>query len=163
MNFFDLWAAGHLLKDDKLESLGKMLRGYCFVDMDKILWDTRPMDAEMLKSARIRSHYLLYLHEVIRNNLIEKNLLDQVYTQCRGFCQASTVEGKIMCFFSLNCKDTLTKLAWVALVKIAGRHSLNHSPSFLFRYLERFAGSLVYLPSNCIISAILRSLSLRCY
>ena len=44
----------------------------------------------MLKSARIRSHYLLYLHEVIRNNLIEKGLLDQLYTQCREFCQAST-------------------------------------------------------------------------
>ena len=33
VNFFDLWAAGHLLKDEKLESLGKMLKGYCYVDM----------------------------------------------------------------------------------------------------------------------------------
>ena len=30
--------------------------------------------------------------------------------------------------------------------KIAGQHSLNYPPSFLFRYLERLVRSLVYLP-----------------
>ena len=32
------------------------------------------------------------------------------------------------------------------LDKIAGQHSLNYPPSFLFRYLERLLRSLVYLP-----------------
>ena len=32
------------------------------------------------------------------------------------------------------------------LYKIAGQHSLNYPPSFLFRYLDRLVRSLVYLP-----------------
>ena len=60
------------------------------------------------------------------------------------------------CYFKIfqkTCKkikqEVLTRHTWSTrdpLYKIAGQHSLNYPPSFLFRYLQRLVRTLVYLP-----------------
>lgn len=54
-----------------------LLQHYCHVSTDKRFqladWRVRPLTAEMIAYARIDTHYLLYLYEVMKRALIEKN------------------------------------------------------------------------------------------
>lgn len=74
---FDTGQAARVLS---LKSFGlaHLLQTYCGVLADKKYqladWRQRPLPAEMLKYAREDTHYLLYVHDVLRNQLIDLGL-----------------------------------------------------------------------------------------
>ena len=56
-------------------------------------WRLRPLPAEMLKYAREDTHYLLYIYDRIRHDLVEKarrndssGLLEQAYKKSNAIC-----------------------------------------------------------------------------
>lgn len=76
VNMFDtgqasrvLWPKGHGLKD--------LLSKYCKVKADKKQqladWRRRPLSKEMLKYAREDTHYLLYIYDRLRQDLVDKS------------------------------------------------------------------------------------------
>ncbi|KAI9197268.1 ribonuclease H-like domain-containing protein, partial [Polychytrium aggregatum] len=75
VNMFDTYHASHLL-ECSAHSLAHLLKTYCDVATDKKYqladWRIRPIPAEMLKYARIDTHYLLYIYDRMRNELIEQ-------------------------------------------------------------------------------------------
>ncbi|KAI9496799.1 ribonuclease H-like domain-containing protein [Zychaea mexicana] len=76
VNLFDTYFASQLLEFPQ-KSLAYLLRTYCNVEADKKYqladWRIRPLPEEMLKYARADTHYLLYIYDCVRNELIERS------------------------------------------------------------------------------------------
>jgi exosome complex exonuclease RRP6 len=76
VNLFDTYHASHALE---LESHGLafLLKYYCDVETNKKFqladWRIRPLPAEMLKYARMDTHYLLYIYDRMRNEVLSRS------------------------------------------------------------------------------------------
>ncbi|KAF0521493.1 exosome complex exonuclease rrp6 [Gigaspora margarita] len=77
VNLFDTNQASHLL-EMRFHSLAYLLKHYCHVDADKKFqladWRLRPLTEEMINYARCDTHYLLYIYDRMRNELIQNSV-----------------------------------------------------------------------------------------
>ncbi|GIY19961.1 hypothetical protein CDAR_583751 [Caerostris darwini] len=94
VNLFDTGQAARVLHFAHL-SLAYLLKHYCKIDMDKQFqladWRIRPLPEEMIKYAREDTHYLLYVYDCIKNDLIKagndmKNLLYSTIERSKMIC-----------------------------------------------------------------------------
>lgn len=94
VNMFDTHQAAKRLGFARL-SLAFLLKHYCEIDADKSLqladWRMRPLPAELIAYARQDTHYLLYIYDMLRNELLTKangktNLLLNVYKASTDLC-----------------------------------------------------------------------------
>ncbi|CAI8057829.1 Exosome component 10 [Geodia barretti] len=80
VNLFDTGVASHVLQLPK-HSLAFLLQYCCGVEADKQYqladWRIRPLPAEMEKYAREDTHYLLYIYDRMRNELIRRKRENQ--------------------------------------------------------------------------------------
>ncbi|CAG8483597.1 6377_t:CDS:10 [Diversispora eburnea] len=76
VNLFDTAVASYVLEMSQ-HSLAHLLKNYCNVDTDKKYqladWRLRPLTEEMINYARTDTHYLLYIYDNMRNELIENS------------------------------------------------------------------------------------------
>lgn len=75
VDMFDTYDASCILEFPH-RSLAYLLKYYCDVETDKKYqladWRIRPLPKEMLKYARSDTHYLLYIYDRMRNELLQK-------------------------------------------------------------------------------------------
>lgn len=103
VNMFDTHQAAKRLGFARL-SLAFLLKHYCQIDADKSLqladWRMRPLPSELITYARQDTHYLLYIYDLLRNELLHKahgqtNLLVNVYQSSTELCKRRYVKVKI--------------------------------------------------------------------
>ncbi|KAI8922750.1 ribonuclease H-like domain-containing protein [Entophlyctis helioformis] len=79
VNLFDTYHASHALELEA-HGLAFLLKQYCDVDTDKRYqladWRVRPIPAEMMHYARTDTHYLLYIFDRMRKELLAKSNSD---------------------------------------------------------------------------------------
>jgi len=94
VNLMDTGQAARVLEYPKF-SLAYLLHKFCQVIADKQYqladWRIRPVPEEMIKYAREDTHYLLYIYDCMRNELLsrgnnEKNILISVLNRSRELC-----------------------------------------------------------------------------
>jgi exosome complex exonuclease RRP6 len=94
VNMFDTGQATRVLDYPRF-SLAFLLKKFCDVMANKQYqladWRIRPLPAEMVLYAREDTHYLLYIYERLRNELVAKgnehnNLLESVYERSKNIC-----------------------------------------------------------------------------
>lgn len=99
VNLFDTSRAAKLMKFAHL-SLAFLMKHYCNFDPDKSYqladWRERPLPLPMLQYARADTHYLLYIYDRLRNDLLARggpnnknigvDLLKNVYARGREIC-----------------------------------------------------------------------------
>ena len=94
VNMFDTGQATRVLEYPRF-SLAFLLKKFCDVTANKQYqladWRIRPLPAEMVLYAREDTHYLLYIYERLRNELVAKgneqnNLLESVYKRSKDIC-----------------------------------------------------------------------------
>lgn len=98
VNLFDTSRAAKLMKFAHL-SLAFLMKHYCNVESDKSYqladWRDRPLPLPMLQYARADTHYLLYIHDRLRNDLLMKGgpneaigteLVKAVYERGKEIC-----------------------------------------------------------------------------
>jgi exosome complex exonuclease RRP6 len=77
VNLFDTGQASRLLQKQSF-SLAFLLQHYCNVLADKKYqladWRQRPIPDEMLRYAREDTHYLLYIYDMMVNELLDKGM-----------------------------------------------------------------------------------------
>lgn len=93
VNMFDTLEAAKYLQLETL-SLQALVKSFCNIDLDKTLraktdWRIRPLTAEQMLYARQDTHYLLYIYDNLRNQLINRSQqqLINVYDKCRDLCK----------------------------------------------------------------------------
>lgn len=100
VNMFDTHQAAKQLKFPYL-SLSFLLKKYCNIDPNKHFqladWRIRPLPEELIKYAREDTHYLLYIKDVLKNELIESangqsNILRAVYDMSTDICKRTYVK-----------------------------------------------------------------------
>lgn len=81
VNLFDTSRAAKLMKFAHL-SLAFLLKHYCNVEPDKSYqladWRERPLPLPMLQYARADTHYLLYIYDRLRNDLLTRSTRNKV-------------------------------------------------------------------------------------
>ncbi|BFZ23761.1 hypothetical protein BsWGS_26800 [Bradybaena similaris] len=91
VNMFDTGQAARLLNLSRF-SLAHLMLNYCQIEVDKQYqladWRIRPLPSELITYAREDTHYLLYIYDLMRNQLIDRgneqnNLLLSVYDRSR--------------------------------------------------------------------------------
>ncbi|XP_041378153.1 exosome component 10-like [Gigantopelta aegis] len=94
VNMFDTGQAARLLQHSRF-SLAHLLQFYCNITVDKQYqladWRIRPLPDVLLRYAREDTHYLLYIYDRMRKELIEngneqKNLLLSVISKSTQIC-----------------------------------------------------------------------------
>lgn len=94
VNLFDTHKASKRLGFPRL-SLAYLLKNYCDLDVDKTFqladWRIRPLPEEFLKYAQQDTHYLLYVYDRLKNDLIDAangvtNLLSTVFHDSKIVC-----------------------------------------------------------------------------
>lgn len=100
VNLFDTHQAAKQLNLPYL-SLAYLLKKYCNVDPNKHFqladWRIRPIPEELIKYARDDTHYLLYIKDILKNELIESangqnNILKAVYDRGTEICKRTYVK-----------------------------------------------------------------------
>ncbi|XP_012282289.1 exosome component 10 [Orussus abietinus] len=100
VNMFDTHQAAKHLNLPYL-SLGYLLKHYCGVDPNKHFqladWRIRPLPEELMKYAREDTHFLLYIKDILRNDLIKtangkSNILKAVYDRSTEICKHTYVK-----------------------------------------------------------------------
>lgn len=100
VNMFDTHQAAVQL-NLPYRSLNKLLKKYCDIDLNKHFqladWRIRPLTKEMMKYAREDTHYLLYIKDMLQNELInaangKTNLLKVVYDKSTDLCKRTYVK-----------------------------------------------------------------------
>lgn len=103
VNMFDTHQASKRLGFARL-SLAFLLKHYCQIEADKSLqladWRMRPLPAELIAYARQDTHYLLYIYDLLRNELINRangktNLLLNVFKASTDVCMKRYVKVTI--------------------------------------------------------------------
>lgn len=78
VNMFDTGQAARILNFSSF-SLAFLLATICGINADKKYqladWRIRPLPEDMIKYAREDTHYLLYIYDVLKNQLIKKSLI----------------------------------------------------------------------------------------
>ncbi|KAH7666298.1 Ribonuclease D protein [Dioscorea alata] len=94
-NLFDTGQASRILQLER-NSLEYLLRHFCEVRANKEYqtadWRLRPLPDDMIKYAREDTHYLLYIYDLMRKELLknstdEKDLLAEVYERSYEICR----------------------------------------------------------------------------
>uniref|UniRef100_A0A8C5QXY1 Exosome complex component 10 n=1 Tax=Leptobrachium leishanense TaxID=445787 RepID=A0A8C5QXY1_9ANUR len=94
VNMFDTHQASRILNLGR-NSLDHLLRLYCSVESDKRFqladWRIRPLPEEMIQYARADTHYLLYIYDKMRTELLnsangQQILLQLVWQRSRDLC-----------------------------------------------------------------------------
>uniref|UniRef100_A0A8C5Q8V0 Exosome complex component 10 n=1 Tax=Leptobrachium leishanense TaxID=445787 RepID=A0A8C5Q8V0_9ANUR len=94
VNMFDTHQASRILNLGR-NSLDHLLRLYCSVESDKRFqladWRIRPLPEEMIQYARADTHYLLYIYDKMRTELLnsangQQILLQLVWQRSRDIC-----------------------------------------------------------------------------
>ncbi|XP_054712256.1 exosome component 10-like [Uloborus diversus] len=94
VNLFDTGQAARVLHFAHL-SLAYLIKHYCKFDLDKQFqladWRIRPLPEEMIKYARQDTHYLLYVYDCLKRDLIQsgnerKNLLLSTFDRSKIIC-----------------------------------------------------------------------------
>lgn len=105
VNMFDTHQAAKILGLPRL-SLAYLLKHFCDIDADKTYqladWRIRPLPEELIHYARQDTHYLIYIYELLRNDLIKKannqaNLLKTVYQYSTEICKKRYEKPNITC------------------------------------------------------------------
>lgn len=100
VNMFDTHQAAKQLNLPYL-SLAYLLSKYCSISPNKHFqladWRIRSLPAELIKYAREDTHYLLYIKDMLKNQLIESangksNILKSVYDRCTDICKRTYVK-----------------------------------------------------------------------
>lgn len=104
VNMFDSHQAAKRLGLARL-SLAYLLKHYCKVEADKTFqladWRVRPLPDELIMYARKDTHYLLYIYDVMKNELIkmghgQKNILTSVYQSSTEICKKKYIKPRIL-------------------------------------------------------------------
>jgi len=98
VNLFDTSRAAKLMKFAHL-SLAFLMKHYCNVEVDKSYqladWRERPLPLPMIQYARADTHFLLYIYDRLRNDLLMKDksnitvgkeFLRSVFARCNEIC-----------------------------------------------------------------------------
>lgn len=94
VNLFDTHQAAVVLEYPR-RSLAALLLCFCNIQANKVFqradWRIRPLTQELIDYARQDSHHLLYIYDLMRNELIEKgnqlnNLITAVYQRSLELC-----------------------------------------------------------------------------
>lgn len=103
VNMFDTHQAAKRLSFARL-SLSFLLKHYCQIDADKSFqladWRIRPLPEELIVYARQDTHYLLYISDVLHNELVKQangqiNLLQNVYQLSTEVCKRRYIKMKL--------------------------------------------------------------------
>lgn len=104
VNMFDTHQAAKRLSLARL-SLAFLLKHFCKIDADKSLqladWRMRPLPEELITYARQDTHYLLFIHDQLRQELLKQangqtNLLLNVYQLSTEICKRRYVKVKML-------------------------------------------------------------------
>ncbi|XP_042891844.1 exosome component 10-like [Penaeus japonicus] len=94
VNMFDTHQASVVLEYPH-RSLAALLSKFCDIQANKVYqradWRIRPLPEDFMEYARQDSHYLLYIYDLMRNELIERgnrlnNLITAVYSRSVDIC-----------------------------------------------------------------------------
>uniref|UniRef100_A0A182JDM0 Exosome complex component 10 homolog n=1 Tax=Anopheles atroparvus TaxID=41427 RepID=A0A182JDM0_ANOAO len=97
VNMFDTAEAARVLQFSRI-GLQFLLKHYCKIDTDKTFqladWRIRPLPDTFIEYARKDTHYLLYICDRLRNELLEKgeSLLRTVYDKSTFLCKQRYVK-----------------------------------------------------------------------
>lgn len=103
VNMFDTHQAAKRLNFARL-SLSFLLKHYCQIDANKTLqladWRIRPLPEELVLYARQDTHYLLYIWDILHNELRKQangqvNLLQNVYQLSTDVCKRRYIKVKL--------------------------------------------------------------------
>uniref|UniRef100_A0A1Q3F1E6 Exosome complex component 10 homolog n=1 Tax=Culex tarsalis TaxID=7177 RepID=A0A1Q3F1E6_CULTA len=92
VNMFDTGEAAKVLEFSRI-GLQYLLKHYCNIETDKAYqladWRIRPIPQNFIEYARKDTHYLLYIYDRMRNELIEKgaSFLQTVYNKSTFLCK----------------------------------------------------------------------------
>uniref|UniRef100_A0A182K798 Exosome complex component 10 homolog n=1 Tax=Anopheles christyi TaxID=43041 RepID=A0A182K798_9DIPT len=92
VNMFDTGEAARVLQFSRI-GLQFLLKHYCNIDTDKAFqladWRIRPIPSNFIEYARKDTHYLLYIYDRMKNELLEKgeSLLQTVYDKSTFMCK----------------------------------------------------------------------------
>lgn len=124
VNMFDTGQACRVLNFPSL-ALSYLIKHFCSISVDKQYqradWRVRPLPEEMLKYARGDTHYLLYIHDRLKSELISKsrednNLLLAVLDRSRDICltryekEILTEESYLKLFDKFNVQYNTSQL-----------------------------------------------------
>ncbi|KAI8097670.1 ribonuclease H-like domain-containing protein [Halteromyces radiatus] len=139
VNLFDTYDATHLLEFPH-HSLAYLLKKYCNVDADKKYqladWRIRPLPKEMIDYARSDTHYLLYIYDRLREELLagsgsNENLLRAVL-QRSAMTSAKVYEKEVY-----DAEHGRGPGGWYNLL-IKWRHSMNQQQLCVFKALHQW-------------------------
>ncbi|XP_062535866.1 exosome complex component 10 [Armigeres subalbatus] len=100
VNMFDTGEAAKVLEFSRI-GLQFLLKHYCNIETDKAYqladWRIRPIPANFIEYARKDTHYLLYIYDRMRNELINKgeSFLPTVYNKSTYMCKQRYVKPRI--------------------------------------------------------------------
>ncbi|XP_027842053.2 exosome component 10 isoform X2 [Aphis gossypii] len=95
VNMFDTYQAAKILNFSR-KGLDFLLKHYCNVDADKAFqlydWRTRPLSTEAIFYARSDTHYLLYVYDMIKKDLMamstnQCNYIELVFQRSADVCK----------------------------------------------------------------------------
>uniref|UniRef100_A0A182W2M2 Exosome complex component 10 homolog n=1 Tax=Anopheles minimus TaxID=112268 RepID=A0A182W2M2_9DIPT len=92
VNMFDTGEAARVLQFSRI-GLQFLLKHYCNIDTDKAFqladWRIRPMPGNFIEYARKDTHYLLYIYDRMKNELLDKGegLLRTVFDKATFMCK----------------------------------------------------------------------------
>jgi ribonuclease D len=96
-SLFDTVIAARIL-GHKVIGLGDLLAEYFNVEVNKHFqksnWGKRPLTAEQVDYARLDTHYLIDLRDILEKELHEKNLLELAREDFKRACQPANGNGK---------------------------------------------------------------------
>lgn len=102
VNLFDTHQAAKRLQFARL-SLAFLLKHYCDIDADKTFqladWRIRPLPEELILYARQDTHYLLYIYDLLRNELLKlgngkTNILQSAIQSSTDICKKRFVKQR---------------------------------------------------------------------
>lgn len=108
VNMFDTHQAAKRLGLARL-SLAYLLKNYCQIELDKTFqladWRIRPLPQELIEYARKDTHYLLFIFDMMRNELLkmsngQPNILINVYQSSTEICKLVSKALCFLCFYS---------------------------------------------------------------
>ncbi|KAF7726458.1 exosome nuclease subunit [Apophysomyces ossiformis] len=139
VNLFDTYFATKVLSFPQ-HGLAYLLKKYCSVDADKAYqladWRIRPLPEEMLKYARADTHYLLYIYDCLRNELLSQssgneNLLRSVLQRSAQLAQTKHEKDVY------DAETGLGSSGWKNLLE-KWRHPMNTQQFAVFKALHRW-------------------------
>lgn len=128
VNMFDTHQAAKRLAFARL-SLAFLLKHYCNIDADKTFqladWRMRPLPEQLLKYAQQDTHFLLYIYDMITNDLL--TLANEQTTLVKGVYH----DSKILCM-KRYIKPTITSRSFKDLY-LKSKRSFNNQQLFALR------------------------------